>query len=141
MHNNSFIATVRRFVLCDNGQICGGDFAKFCGLLRMYELYLVEYNYILPRTLENLRAKVFNKVGSLVQFHGPLIHLYGPICKNVGVTTYLHILWHSGRSKNLWGQKYICLLDLEFKHEWSSLRLLVDSKLSEFVNPPLWANL
>ena len=25
----------------------------------------------------------------LVQFHGPLIHLYGPICKNVGVTYLL----------------------------------------------------
>ena len=29
----------RRFVLCSNGQIYGGDFAKFCGLLRIYELY------------------------------------------------------------------------------------------------------
>mgnify|MGYP007045274218 CR=1 FL=1 len=106
------------------------------------KLWLYEYNYILPRTLENLRAKVFNKVGSLVQFHGPLIHLYGPICKNVGVTTYLHHTHrHGGRSKNLWGQKYLCLFNLEFKHEWSSLRLLVDSKLSKFVNPPLWANL
>ena len=28
-----------RFVLCSNGQIHGGDFAKFCGLLRIYELY------------------------------------------------------------------------------------------------------
>ena len=28
-----------RFVLCNNGQIYRGDFAKFCGLLRMYELY------------------------------------------------------------------------------------------------------
>ena len=30
----------RRLVLCSNGQIYGGDFAKFCGLLRIYELYL-----------------------------------------------------------------------------------------------------
>ena len=30
----------RRFVLCSNGQIYGGDFAKFCGLLRIYELYI-----------------------------------------------------------------------------------------------------
>ena len=29
----------RRFVLCSNSQICGGDFAKFCGLLKIYELY------------------------------------------------------------------------------------------------------
>ena len=27
------------FVLCSNGQTQGGDFAKFCGLLRIYELY------------------------------------------------------------------------------------------------------
>ena len=27
----------RRFVLCSNGQIYGGDFAKFFGLLRIYE--------------------------------------------------------------------------------------------------------
>ena len=30
----------RRFVLCSNGQIYDGDFAKFCVLLRIYELYL-----------------------------------------------------------------------------------------------------
>ena len=29
----------RRFVLYSNGQIYVGDFAKFCGLLRIYELY------------------------------------------------------------------------------------------------------
>ena len=28
-----------RFFLCSNGQIYGRDFAKFCGLLRIYELY------------------------------------------------------------------------------------------------------
>ena len=28
-----------RFVRCSNGQIYGGDFAKFCGLLRIYEFY------------------------------------------------------------------------------------------------------
>ena len=28
-----------RFVLCSNGQIYDGDFAKFCDLLRIYELY------------------------------------------------------------------------------------------------------
>ena len=30
----------RRFILCSNSQIYGGDFAKFCGLLRKYELYV-----------------------------------------------------------------------------------------------------
>ena len=28
------------FVLCTASQIIGGDFAKFCGLLKIYELYL-----------------------------------------------------------------------------------------------------
>ena len=28
------------FVLCSVSQIYGGDFAKFCGLLRIYELYI-----------------------------------------------------------------------------------------------------
>ena len=27
------------FVLCTASQVIGGDFAKFCGLLRIYELY------------------------------------------------------------------------------------------------------
>ena len=30
-----------RFVLCRNGQIYSGEITKFCGLLRIYELYLV----------------------------------------------------------------------------------------------------
>ena len=30
----------RRFVLCINGRIYSGDFSKFCGLLRIYELYV-----------------------------------------------------------------------------------------------------
>ena len=34
-----------RFVLCSNGQIYVRDFAKFCGLLRIYELYLIHYFY------------------------------------------------------------------------------------------------
>ena len=29
----------RRFVLCSNGQIYCRDFAKFCDILRIYELY------------------------------------------------------------------------------------------------------
>ena len=38
----------RRFVLCSNGQICDEDFAKFCGLLRIYELYIdISRNMIL----------------------------------------------------------------------------------------------
>ena len=29
------------FILCTASQIMGGDFAKFCGLLRIYELYKI----------------------------------------------------------------------------------------------------
>ena len=32
--------TYRVYVLCTASQIIGGDFAKFCGLLRIYELYV-----------------------------------------------------------------------------------------------------
>ena len=31
----------RRLVLCSASQIFGGDFEKICGLLRIYEFYLV----------------------------------------------------------------------------------------------------
>ena len=40
------------FVLCTATQIIGGDFAKFCGLLRIYELY---YKTTRPQ-LESLEA-------------------------------------------------------------------------------------
>ena len=36
----------RRFVPCSNGQIYGGDFAKFCGHLRIYELYRMHCIYV-----------------------------------------------------------------------------------------------
>ena len=35
----SKISTMYIFVLCSNSQIYGGDFGKFCGLFRIYELY------------------------------------------------------------------------------------------------------
>ena len=34
------------FVLCTASQIFGGDFAKFCGLLRIYELYTKEGDFV-----------------------------------------------------------------------------------------------
>ena len=36
-----------RFGLCSNSQIYGGDVAKFCGLLRIYKLYYVVYEWFL----------------------------------------------------------------------------------------------
>ena len=34
-----FLRLISSFVLCTASQIIGGDFAKVCGLLRIYELY------------------------------------------------------------------------------------------------------
>ena len=40
----SFLRSLhRRFVQCSNGQIYGGDFVNFFGLLRIYELYVTLY--------------------------------------------------------------------------------------------------
>ena len=40
----------QRFLLCRNGQIYDGDFTKFCGLLRMYELYKTTYFFFKVRS-------------------------------------------------------------------------------------------
>ena len=46
------------FVLCSASQKQGGDFAKFCGLLRIYELYA---RYLLKNSISLLKlCKVFN---------------------------------------------------------------------------------
>ena len=42
-----------RFVLCSKGQICSGDFAKFCGLLRIYELYVQVCQKALDNSFSN----------------------------------------------------------------------------------------
>ena len=36
------------FALCTASQIIGGDFAKFCGLLRLNELYYFLYDSMIP---------------------------------------------------------------------------------------------
>ena len=48
------------FVLCSASQVIGGDFAKFCGLLRIYELYHL-YSYIFRRYFLSLLSYVFGK--------------------------------------------------------------------------------
>ena len=58
----------RRFVLCSNGQIYGGDFAKFCGLLRIYELYLVIESKRSEMSIVLFFVGIFSKEGlSLVE--------------------------------------------------------------------------
>ena len=39
-----------RFVLCSNGQIYSGYFAKFCDLLRIYELYFLLMRCLVAQT-------------------------------------------------------------------------------------------
>ena len=60
-----------RFVLCFNGQIYGGDFEKFCGLLRIYELYLSIY-FITGSSADGSRKS------SRVTFAPNLIHGKAP---------------------------------------------------------------
>ena len=99
--------------------------------------YLCLFNLEFKHEWSSLRLFVHSKLSN------SLIHQYGPICKNLGVTTYLRIHRRGRRSKHLWGQNYLYLFDLEFKHEWfsPSLRLLVHPQLYKSVNPPLLTNL
>ena len=44
MKENKILKNLHQlFALCTASQIIGVDFAKFCGLLRIYELYLEEW--------------------------------------------------------------------------------------------------
>ena len=55
------------FVLCTGSQIIGGNFAKFCGLLRIYDLYLTQTAMsmlLLREFFYVLRTFFFNIVAS-----------------------------------------------------------------------------
>ena len=62
----------RRFDLYYIGQISSGDFAKFCGLLRIYELYCCFGNKSLVVKLTLINDSVFP---------GILMRRYAKICK------------------------------------------------------------
>ena len=52
------------------GQTYGGDFSKFCGLLRIYELYLVRKGYAKVICL-SVKYKKHSRVGKKnVKIHG-----------------------------------------------------------------------
>ena len=68
--NSCEISTVDlSYVVC-NGQIYGGDFAKFFGLFRIYELYKLQikkqlqnnYNYLFPWWQQGVLDIQFNKI-------------------------------------------------------------------------------
>ena len=47
------------FVLCGASQKYGGDFAKFCGLLRIYELYIIYLNLFMKLQQEKPTSLIF----------------------------------------------------------------------------------
>ena len=75
------ISTIDLFYVVSNGHIYGGDFAKFCGLLRTYELYIpTQYSemniyIVLPATDNGILLKLF-----LVLCFAPIfLYLYDSI--------------------------------------------------------------
>ena len=87
------------FVLCTANQIIGGDFVKFCGLLRIYELY-VEYLFfqkeiIITRIFMNTRTISFSIWGfrQLVSISG---HLYIDVMSNVMSLRLSKKYWSTG---------------------------------------------
>ena len=75
--HNFFQNIHRRFVLCCSGQIYGGDLPKFCGLLRIYELYhhysFYSWNKKLPSSTStwNHALILFHKDTSATQCISP----------------------------------------------------------------------
>ena len=63
----------RRFVLCNAIQIYGGDFANFCGLLKIYELHKS------PKFTQLIKAWGFIRL-SPIYF---LTYFYSAICKSL----------------------------------------------------------
>ena len=59
------------FVLCTASQIIGGDFAKFCGLLRIYEIYYKIFSKMgaesLVSVLHNAQAPIRSRVGMEIE--------------------------------------------------------------------------
>ena len=50
------------------GQIVGGDFAKFCGLLRMYELYYIHIFIINRKAAYNFVKILFFMLSEALSF-------------------------------------------------------------------------
>ena len=55
------------FVQCTASQIIGGDFAKFCGLLRIYELYnILLAHFYLSEPIHKVQVNVRYPVGQII---------------------------------------------------------------------------
>ena len=61
----------RRFVLYSNGQIYGGDFTKFCGLLRIYELYQGRHGEFEPGKVQYSTPKFFDQLFLIRAYWNP----------------------------------------------------------------------
>ena len=106
-----------RFTLCSNSQIYGGDFAKFWGFLRIYELYYLAFFGIKECTLkgklivcsllvQNCKPYNFQKIEFYICFPHENIKnnirnfqccLDGPICpkeKKWKINLSFYITWY-----------------------------------------------
>ena len=92
----------RRFVLCSNGQIYGGDFAKFCGLLRIYELYTEEklVGILLP---DKIRLKV-----TLHWLQETFLYICPMLSISLGIKTNQRPLLHRNPTKYVAVLFFVC---------------------------------
>ena len=75
----------RRFVLCSNCQIYGGDFAKFWCLLRIYELY---YLICIPETNKSLHE----------------LHIVCGVSVKICI---MHVCWTTENCQKIWSSSNI----------------------------------
>ena len=95
-----------RFVLCSNGQIYDGDFVKFCGFLRIYELYksrlffgvflsLCQHWWCSVIKMGNLRLNLPMWAKSIIQIR----HTHNYLIKSFEV--------------NFWGEPYLIIASIK----------------------------
>ena len=93
------------------GQIIGGDFAKFCGLLRKYELYLLFTEFTKPIALFSLFALIFSTVNN-VFCTLPSKNLKNTLNKHKKENKLLFTSFHHSTSSPVWADlscNVICL--------------------------------
>ena len=95
----------RRFVLCSNGQIYGGDFAKFCGLLRIYELYicniLTKYTFTIKVVPEGWAVTVSRLTLAVIFSITPFLYQSSSVCyahSQMQKRSMVYLFWTMGYS-------------------------------------------